>query len=81
MTQVLCNCNPQVQKSELEDLIAEKERMERLRSRELEKRARERDRRDRYEDRGDRRTVDYYGRRYLLPTRLLIRSQTYLMMS
>ena len=55
--------------------------MERLRSRELEKRARERDRRDRYEDRGDRRTVDYYGRRYLLPTRLLIRSQTYLMMS
>ena len=39
--------------------------MERMRGRELEKRARERDRRDRYEDRGDRRTVDYYGRRYL----------------
>ena len=48
----------------MEDLIAEKERLERQRERELERRARERDRnRERYDDGRDRRTVDYYGRR------------------
>ena len=57
----------QVQRGELEDLIAEKERMERQRERELERRARERDRnRERYDDGRDRRTVDYYGRRQAL---------------
>ena len=51
----------------MEDLIAEKERLERQRERELERRARERDRnRERYDDGRDRRNVDYYGRRQAL---------------
>ena len=57
----------QVQRGELEDLIAEKERTERERERELERRAKERDRnRERYDDGRDRRNVDYYGRRQAL---------------
>merc|ERR1719493_669784 len=55
----------QVQRDELEDLIAEKERESRQRERELERRARERDRERRFEDPRDRQRgpIDYYGRR------------------
>ena len=59
---------PQVQRDELEDLIAEKECESRQREQELERRARERDRERRFEDPRDRQRgpIDYYGRRYFI---------------